>query len=92
MKLINLLLATISAGNFDRMKRFHGFHGQRLLENSFQHDDLNKNQSGMTSNQMAQDEIDPRLQFLIDSMITVRKTPSVRDFTAWNLYKRNLNP
>ena len=38
-----------------------------------------------------QGEVDPKLQSLIDSMINDRQKTSIGDFTAWNLYRKNLN-
>ena len=37
------------------------------------------------------DEMDPKLQSLIDSMITDQRKTSIGDFTVWNLYRKNLN-
>ena len=87
MKLLNLFFAITSAGNFGQRKRFHGFHGQKHIGNFLVDDE-----SEMAGREINQDDIDPRLQKLIDTMITDRKTTSIRNFHVWYLYKKNLNP
>ena len=85
MKLLNLLLYIAFGGKSDRRRRFQGFHEKRFIE---------IDPSIYDGSEMSeyQDIIDPKLQSLIDSMITNRRKISVHDFTAWNLYKKYLNP
>ena len=75
----------ILAGDFGQRKRFLGFHANEHIETLFV-----DNESEMAGNDIHQDEIDPRLRKLIKTMITDRKTPPIRNFQVWNLYKKNL--
>ena len=85
MKLLSLFFCPALGGNFQQRRRFQGFHGKDF----FEIDPSTYDESEMTGQQ---DQIDPKLQFLIDSMITNRRKISVNDFTAWNLYRKNLDP
>ena len=87
MKLLNLLFAIVSAGNFGQRRRFQGFHAREQIGNFFV-----ETESEMTGRDINQDDIDPKLQKLIETMITDRKIPSIRNYHVWNLYKKNLNP
>ena len=84
MKLLNLFVCLAFGGKSDRRRRFQGFHDKRFIE-------IDPSTYGASEMSEYQDEIDPKLQSLIDSMITNRRKISVHDFTAWNLYKKNLN-
>ena len=85
MKLLNLFFCLTLGGNFQQRRRFQGFHAKEF----FEIDPSTYDGSEMTGRQ---DDIDPKLQSLIDSMITNRRKISAKDFTAWNLYRKNLNP
>ena len=84
MKLLYLFVCLAYGRDFQQRRRFNRFHTNRILE-SIQ---LNDEKSEMPGQQ---DVIDPKLQSLIDSMITDRQKISISDFTAWNLYRKNLN-
>ena len=85
MKLLNLFFCLAFGGNFQQRRRFQGFHAKEFLEI----DPSTYDGSEMPGQQ---DQIDPKLQSLIDLMITNRRKISAQDFTAWNLYRKNLNP
>ena len=84
MKLLNLFVCLAFGGKSDRRRRFQGFHDKRFIE-------IDPSTHVRSEIPEYQDEIDPKLQSLIDSMITNRRKISVHDFTAWNLYKKNLD-
>ena len=81
MKLLGLFFCLVFGGNSARRRRFQGFHDKRFIEID----------PSAYETPEHQDEIDPKLQSLIDSMIINRRKISIGDFTAWNLYKNNLN-
>ena len=81
MKLLGLFFCLAFGGNSARRRRFQGFHDKRFIEID----------PSTYETPEHQDEIDPKLQSLIDSMIINRRKISIGDFTAWNLYKNNLN-
>ena len=83
MKLLYLFVCLAHGRNFQQRRRFHQFHTKRIIEST----QLNDEKSEMPGRQ---DEIDPKLQSLIDSMITDRRKISIGDYTAWNLYTANL--
>ena len=84
MKLLNLLFCLAYGGHFHQRRRFHGFHTKRLIK-SAQFDNDEPEMPGRLNG------VDPKLQSLIDSMINDRQKTSIGDFTAWNLYRKNLN-
>ena len=83
-----MLFPLAFAGNFHQSRRFHDFHAKRSTEIS----ETAQQNYGMflPGQDMDQAVISPRLQSLIDSMITDRRKISIHDFTAWNLYTKNL--
>ena len=88
MKILNMLFSFTLAGNFQQRRRFHGFHAKRP-------DDLaprDYEKPERLGQEMDQAVISPKLQSLIDSMITDRRKVSIDNLTAWKLYKQNLNP
>ena len=84
MKLLGLFFCLAFGGNSARRRRFQGFHDKRFIEI----DPSTYDGSDMLDHQY---EIDPKLQSLIDSMINNPRKISIDDFTAWNLYRKNLN-
>ena len=84
MKLFYLFVCFAYGRDFQQRRRFHEFHTKQIFEST----QFNDDKSEMPGRQ---DEIDPKLQSLIDSMITDRRKISIGDFTAWNLYRKNLN-
>ena len=85
MKLLNLFFGLAFGGDFQQRRRFQRFHAKEF----FEIDPSTYDESEMTGQQ---DQIDPKLQSLIDLMITNRRRISVNDFTAWNLYRKNWDP
>ena len=84
MKLLYLIVCLAYGRDFQQRRRFHEFHESKRIFESAQFNDEKSEMPGR------QDEIDPKLQSLIDSMITDRRKISMSDFTAWNLYRKNL--
>jgi len=87
MQIMKMLFSLTFAGNFHQRRRFHGYHDQRIADNTSQ----DYIESEMLGQEMNKAVISPELQSLIDSMITDRRKVSIDNFTAWNLYKQNLN-
>lgn len=92
MRLLNLFFYLALGEKFNQRRRFIGFHANKRLGSATQNND----ESGMSGNQGHNcihfgQNCDPKLQSLIDSMITDRRKISIQDFTAWKLYKKNLN-
>ena len=84
MKLLCLFVCLAYGRDFQQRRQFHEFHANWIFE-SAQFKDEKSEMPGR------QDEMDPKLKSLIDSMITDRRKFSITDFTAWNLYRKNLN-
>ena len=84
MKLLNLLFCLAYGGDFHQRRRFHGFHTKRFIKSA----QFNNDKSEMPGRP---EEVDPKLQSLIDFMITDRRKTSIGDFSVWNLYRKNLN-
>ena len=87
MKIMKILFPLAFAGNFQQRRRFHGYHASRLVYNTSQ----DYIEPEMLGQEMDKAVISPKLQSLIDSMITDRRKASIENLTAWNLYKQNLN-
>ena len=81
---MNLFFCLAYGGDFHQRRRFHGFHTKRFIKSA----QFNNDKSEMPGRP---DEVDPKLQSLIDSMITDQRKTSIGDFTVWNLYRKNLN-
>ena len=84
MKLLYLFVCLAYGRDFQQRRRFHEFHESKRIFESAQFNDEKSEMPGR------QDEIDPKLQSLIDSMITDRRKISIGGCTAWNLYTANL--
>ena len=89
MKIIKMLFPLAFAGNFQQSRRFHDFHAKRPTGSSATAQQ-NYGVPEIPGQDMDQAIISPRLQSLIDSMITDRQKISIHDYTAWNLYRQNL--
>ena len=87
MKIMKMIFPLTLAGNFQQRRRFQGFHA-KLLTDTDPQDSIEPETLGQ---EMDQAVISPELQSLIDIMITDRRKVSIKNFTAWNLYTKNLN-
>ena len=92
MRLLNLFFYLALSLKFNQRRRFKGFHSNKRIESATQNYESGRSwNQGQSCIHFGQ-SCDQKLQSLIDSMITDRRKISIQDFTAWKLYKKNLNP